>query len=136
MYPQVNLHISRTTIPYPIILIRGPKLFETVVQKNSQHINYIKSDLGITDTFATVCHIQINLTALYIKHCGTLKCTVINLFIIPVYVFTDSYVRQNQVLITSNTTMHKHSDEDVFMVDFIYSVRNPKGEIKDCQKSS
>jgi len=52
-----------------------------VVEKKSQPINYIKNDLGITDIFTILCDIQIKLTALYIKHCDTLKCRVINLYL-------------------------------------------------------
>lgn len=56
-------------------------LFETVLQKKSQPINYIKNDLGIKDILTILCDIQIKLTALYIKHCDTLKCRIINLYL-------------------------------------------------------
>lgn len=62
-------------------------LFETVLQKKSQPINYIKNDLGIKDILTILCDIQIKLTALYIKHCDTLKCRVINLYL-PMYLLT------------------------------------------------
>lgn len=52
-----------------------------MVQKKSQPINYIQNDLGITDIFTILCDIQIKLTALYVKHCDTLKCRVINLYL-------------------------------------------------------